>query len=298
MKSKSDLQKKAKALLDKSPQEAMEVCEEMWTAFPEESPDCFNAYDALLTLKATKNNSNVNFDFVFHVADKFKENDQVTDSFGWFIFNNYLKGARSGDYIKNESTILKSLEIIKQVDISSKEGLICQFSIGCIGLAKDHSKNLFNANRIEELLNLLKPEFLSKKSSEYINSKGKKVQLASDFETYYSLKTKSLQKIESFEECIDLCKEALNNLKEFHYNNDLWFRFRIAVCHEKLGDFERSERLFYELISTKEGSDKWFIYKDLAEMYFDQEDYEKAWRFAADAGFYGFDLDKMNGLFL
>lgn len=46
-------------------------------------------------------------------------------------------------------------------------------------------------------------------------------------------------------------------------------------------------RLSKGLLESKAGSDKWFLYRDIAEVYFDQEDYPKAWKYAVDAAFYG-----------
>lgn len=298
MKTKRELQINAKQLIeDCLPEQAMDICKQLWSDFPEKTQDEFNLYDAQLTLKATRDNDKIDFNFIYQVVKRFQENDKVKTDFGWFVFNNYLKGVTTENFIHNETVILKTFDIIEQQDLSNF-GNICPFTIACIGLAKAHSKNLFNANRIESLLKLLKVEFLSKKSSSYRNSDSKEVHQPSDFETYYALRTKALLKNESYSECIDLCQIALREISDFHYNNDLWFKMRIAICQENLGEYEKSERLFQELLSTRAGSDKWFLYRDIAELYFEQKKYDNAWRFAVDAAFYGNEPHYMINLYV
>src|SRR5690606_31556691 len=80
--------------------------------------------------------------------------------------------------------------------------------------------------------------------------------------------------------------------------NDLWFNMRIAIAEEKLGNFEKSEMLFKELLSSRAGSDKWFLYRDISEIYFEQKEYEKAWKYAIDAAYYGNEPHFLIGLYL
>ncbi|TQO36592.1 S1 RNA binding family protein [Arenibacter algicola] len=295
---KRELQIEAKRLIDISTEDAMNICKKMWVDFPQNSQDQFNLYDAQLTLKATQNNKNVDFNFVCEVVKCFNENEKIKTDFGWFIFNNYLKAASTADFIQNENVIIKLFDFVLQQNLSSNDSNICPYTIGCIGLAKAHSKNLFNANRIENLLSLLNVDFLSRKSSAYTNSEGKEVKQPSDYETYYALRTKALLKLESFTLCINHSEVALKSISEFHYNNDLWFKMRIAICREHLGEFEISERLFQELLSTRAGSDKWFLYRDIAELYFEQENFVNAWKYAVDAAFYGNEPHYMINLYV
>lgn len=296
---KRELQIEAKRLLDNtSPIEAMNICKKIWVEFPQDSQDKFNLYDAQLALKATQNNNKVDFNFICEIVNLFKDSDKIKTDFSWFIFNNYLKGASTEDLLHNENVIIKMFDIIMQKDLSNGKRNICSFTIGCIELAKAHSKNLFNANKIESLLGVLNSDFLSRESSAYINAQGKEVKQPSDFETYYALRTKALLKLESFTSCINLSEIALKSISDFHYNNDLWFKMRIAISQEHLGEFEKSERLFHELLSTRAGSDKWFLYRDIAELYFEQEKFGSAWKFAVDSAFYGNEPHFMINLYV
>src|SRR5690606_19782904 len=106
-------------------------------------------------------------------------------------------------------------------------------------------------------------------------------------EKFFSLKTKALIKLEMYEECKELAELALQKLNKFHTDNDLWFKMRIALSEEGLGNHEASEHQLSELLSSRAGSNKWFLYRDLAEVCFEKGENEKAWKYAVDATFHG-----------
>jgi hypothetical protein len=54
----------------------------------------------------------------------------------------------------------------------------------------------------------------------------------------------------------------------------------------------------HEILSTKAGSDKWFLYRDIAELYYEQSDYEKSWIYAVNAAYYGNEPQFMVNLYL
>ena len=295
METKRELQIKANLLIDSSPKESIAIGEKIWNDF--EGTDEFNLYDALQVLKATKNDSEVDFDFIFAVAKKFSDKEEVINRFKWFAFQKYLKNKKNIALLPNEVNINKMLLLTSQSNLREDDTYPCPYTIATIELAKGHSKNLFNGKKVNEYLDKLNPILLSKKNNNYVKD-GEEVKVASDLESYYALKTKALLKIEQFADCKSLCELALNDLEEFHYNNDLWFQMRIALCYEKLGELEKSEELFQKLLSTKAGNDKWFLYYDIADLYYHQNNLEKALKHSINATFYGTDLDKMNGLLL
>ena len=295
---KRELQIEAKNLLKTSPKEAIVICKKLWYDFPQDSPDKFNLYDALLTLKATKNNYETDFNFVYEVAKMFPENEQIKNAFSWFVFFKYIKGSNSADIIQYENVISKLIELVLQKNLSVDDKYPCPVTICILSLTKAYARGLFNAHKVNEWLERLKPEFLSRKVNIIRTDDKGDVEDSSDLEKYYAWKTKALIKLERYEDCKELCIKALDDLKEFHYNNLLWLRMRIAICEEHLGNTENSEQLFHQLIATKAGSDKWFIYKEIAVLYFEQGDYENAWKYSVDAAFYGNDPEYMIGLYL
>ena len=295
METKRELQIKATELIESSPKESIAIGKRIWDEF--EGIDVFNLYDALQVLKAARNDCSVDFDFIFEVAKKYSEKEEVINKFKWYVFDKYLKAKKNIALLPNEININKSLSLISQSNLREDNTYPCPFTIGAIELAKGHSKNLFNGRKVNEYLDKLNPLFLSKKNNNYVKD-GEEVKVASDLESYYALKTKALLKIDLIEECKSLCELALNDLDEFHYNNDLWFQMRIALCYEKLGELDKSEELFQKLVSTKAGNDKWFLYYDISDLYYHQNNFEKALKYSVNATFYGTDLDKMNGLLL
>lgn len=295
METKRELQIKAKELIVSSPSESIAIGKRIWNEFKD--ADEFNLYDALQVLNAARKDCNIDFEFIFEVAKKYSEKEEIINKFKWYVFDKYLKAKKNIALLPNEANIYKMLLLTSQSNLREENSYPCPYTIGVIELAKGHSKNLFNARKVIEYLDKLDPLFLSKKNKNYVKD-GEEVKVASDLESYYALKTKAFLKTEQFEECKMLCELALNDLDEFHYNNDLWFQMRIALCYEKLGDLEKSEELFQKLVSTKAGSDKWFLYYDISDLYFQQNNLEKALKYSVNATFYGTDLDKMNGLLL
>lgn len=135
----------------------------------------------------------------------------------------------------------------------------------------DEFCNHFSPNRLDTECRTIKVE-----------RKGvlKDMELASDKENWYAYKTKALQKLGRWQECFDLSKNALDNIKTFHYSNDIWFSRRIALAKKNLGS---PEETIIELESILRKKKEWFIQKELAEMYFEQDNVEVAYKYALQA---------------
>jgi hypothetical protein len=89
---KRELQIQADKLIkDNSQKGAMVICKKLWHEFPQNEPNSFNLYDAILTLKATKDNYDVDFHFIYEVSKMYSESSQIQNSFSWFVFNKYVK---------------------------------------------------------------------------------------------------------------------------------------------------------------------------------------------------------------
>jgi tetratricopeptide (TPR) repeat protein len=115
-----------------------------------------------------------------------------------------------------------------------------------------------------------------------IDRKGieKDMELASDRENWYAYKTKALLKLGEWQSCFDLSKEALDNIEKFHYSNDVWFARRVALAKKNLGDSTETIKEFEAILRKKK---EWFIQKELAELYFEENDNEKALKYAMEA---------------
>lgn len=294
MEDKRSLDSRAKALIDSQPQEAIEIYRQIWDTYPEH----FNAYDGMFALKAARKISNVNIEFPSLIADKFPDSDMVNGIFGWLIFDSLIKGKSEAEILANENLIVENLSRVNQKNLREDNSYPCPFSIVVFKLADAYSHNMFNALKVNQILDEINVEYLSNVPNTITTEQYGEKEQASDLEKYFALKTKALLKLNQFEECISFSKQALKELVKFHYDNDLWFKMRIAICEEKLGNYEASESLFKKLLSSKAGSSKWFLYRDIAELYFEQEDFDKAWKYAVDAAFYGNEPKFLIGLYL
>jgi len=123
------------------------------------------------------------------------------------------------------------------------------------------------------------------------------VEMASDYESYLSTKAKYLERTESFDECIVVCDKALAEIKTMHYDNNIWFTRLKALSLISSGKSDEGEQLLESLLKDKKGQ-KWFIKKELAEVFNDHSDFEKALTFAIDAAMTGEDYPLKTDLFL
>lgn len=292
---KRDLEQQARMLKDSNPLEAVKIYHEIWKDYNDE----FNGWDALFTIQTLRKIecTSTDIDWAFELGEKFQE-EKVTNVLGWLVFNNLVKHANKQELINNESKIIKMAQIIPQKNLKEDESYPCPVTISILKLTDVYSENLFNATKINEVLALLNPDFLNLKPRTIETEQRGDIELASDYEKYYALKTKSYYKLGEYDLCIESCNEALNTITEFHYNNDLWFKMRIALSEDKLGNHEKGEDLLQEILKSKAGSDKWFLYRDISEIYFEQKEYNKAWKLAVEATYYGNEPHFLIGLFL
>jgi len=126
------------------------------------------------------------------------------------------------------------------------------------------------------------------------SSDGKKVELASEKEKYFALKSKSLLKLQRYEECIKTCETGLAAFTRFHYNNNIWFRWRIVVSEIGLQAWTKAERVLLEILQKK---DDWFFKDAMGEIKMGQGKKKEAMRWLAEAALGFGETDKKIGLF-
>ncbi|MGL5895105.1 MAG: DUF7017 domain-containing protein [Bacteroidales bacterium] len=132
-------------------------------------------------------------------------------------------------------------------------------------------------------------------SSPIFSKKGSEVEEhASDLERYYMVKTKLLYEQQEYDSCIAFCAEAIENIDQFHYGNEVWFNRAIAISYLKKGDTEKAKEVIDEIISTKRD---WYVQKECADIYHKIGDNKSALNFALEAALAPGDADKKVGLF-
>ena len=293
METKRDFEAKAKALISTNPDEAVKLYHELLESYP----DQYNSWDAFYAVKAMRAANSTNLTWANELAEKFK-GDRVGNLYGWFIFDSCVKGKNRTEILSNEKFIEGLIDLAPQKSLKEDDAFPCPTTISILKLCDAHAENLFNAKKINDLLSGLDYNILSNKSKTIETQERGEVELSSDLEKYFALKTKALLKLTEFDSCIEYCNKGLELLEKFHYNNDLWFKMRIALSEDGLGNHEKSEELFKELLESKAGSDKWFLYRDISEVYFEQYNFVKAWKYAVDAAFYGNEPHFLIGLYL
>lgn len=293
METKRDIEAQAKSLISSNPDEAVKLYKELQEAFADE----FNSWDAFYAMKALRASRNPNKNWAKELAVNFKD-EKVGNLYGWLVFDQCVKGKQKSEVLQNEQLILSLPELSPQKNLREDSTYPCPTTISIFKLADAHAENLFNARKINDLLDAIDYNLLSVDVRTLDTEQRGEIELASDLEKYFALRTKALIKLKEFQACKELCEIALESLEKFHYNNDLWFKMRIAIANENLGNFEESEALFKNLLSSKAGSDKWFLYRDIAEVYFDHKDYTKAWKYSVDAAYYGNEPHFLIGLYL
>jgi len=110
--------------------------------------------------------------------------------------------------------------------------------------------------------------------------KNKPMELASDKENWYAFKTKSLFETRQYQECFEISKQALEEFDKFHYSNEIWFARRIALSKKHLGN---SSDALNELLLVLRKKKEWFIQSEIAEIYRDNGDFDKAFQYSIDA---------------
>lgn len=115
------------------------------------------------------------------------------------------------------------------------------------------------AAEISRYLEKLDPDLLS--AEEIIRRRnGQVVQIASEKERWYSLRSRFLVKEEQYETCISLCQEAMRVFPQLHHDNEIWFSYRSALCRLRIGQVDDAVREFRQLLQYKE---HWIIYRGL-----------------------------------
>lgn len=227
-----------------------------------------NAYGWLLWSKYKSENSNIN--------DSENENDYFEDDEETINNSNF-------HYNKNELILRIEVLIPILLSINNDYSKTLTSNLFSIVLKSEKKKPAPNWKLINDFCNHFNPENLSTVCSTIqVERKRqlKDMELASDMENWFAYKTKSLLKIGEWQECFDTSKKALESIENFHYSNEVWFARRIALAKKNLGNIEEAIEELQTILRKKK---EWFIQKELAELYFEKEDFEKAFKYSIDA---------------
>ncbi|AMK15244.1 tetratricopeptide repeat protein [Methanobrevibacter olleyae] len=97
---------------------------------------------------------------------------------------------------------------------------------------------------------------------------------------YYSNTTRALLNEKHYKKCIDLSKEALEEIDYIMNEDEAWFKVRIAKASMNISNFDEAIKYFKETIKAKEN---WSNKYAFADCYYVLGDYDNALKQALDA---------------
>ena len=153
-------------------------------------------------------------------------------------------------------------------------------------------KNNTNWQFVDSFLDIATPEnFSTECKTITVTEQGrdKDIEQASDREKWYSEKTKALQNLEKYEQCLRMSETALKSIQKYHYDNDLFFKRRIALCKGYLGQKDLAVEDLKNILSRRK---EWYIQWEIATFYFELKKYDDALKYAVDAILNFGDLEK------
>lgn len=236
-----------------------------------------------------------------------KENREIIlTSYGWLLFSKYKAENNTSnnsldeeehsfdedeDDFQEQNFHYDKNELIERIEalIPILLGLNSDFSktlvsnLFSIVLKSEKKKPAPNWKLVNDFCSQIDPTLLSTDCSTIqVELKGRTqdMELASDFENWYAYKTKALMQLGEWQECFDTSKEALEKIENFHYSNDVWFSRRVALSKKNLGNTEDTIEELETILKRKR---EWFIQKELAELYFEKDALDTAFKMAIDA---------------
>ncbi|MCI1779682.1 MAG: hypothetical protein LKI53_06980 [Bacteroidales bacterium] len=288
--------------------EALSYFKENKTSFSKEqlSNNEYIVSDLISCLRYT-NQFDAGFQFlnIYDIKIDDSQKERILTAYGWLLWSKYKAENENASNFDDETQFFDEdeedfqqqnfhydkSELIERIEtlIPILLGLNSDFSktlvsnLFSIVLKSEKNKPAPNWKLVNDFCNQFVPIQLSTDCSTIqVERKGRTqdMELASDFENWYAYKTKALMKLGEWQECFDTSKEALEKIDNFHYSNDIWFSRRVALSKKNLGNAEDTIEELKTILRKKR---EWFIQKELAELYFEKDDLDAAFKMAIDA---------------
>ena len=190
--------------------------------------------------------------------------------------------------IADEDRFLRAAEAITK--LAKQDDRYSAYNVTVFAVLNHLAKKMtYPTDKILDWTSKLNPQTLDDKVFAFTDKDGKEREVASKKEQYYMMRSRALLEKGAFDECIRICEEGLATFESLHYDNEVWFRWRIALSYEGLGEYEKSLNLQLELLKAKK---EWFIQKEIAEQYYRLGDYEKSLQYALDSALNAGDTNK------
>jgi tetratricopeptide (TPR) repeat protein len=189
--------------------------------------------------------------------------DHLTSLCGWCLYDVEIRRT-DAEIQQNEGRFLQAAEEILQLGKPGKFSAHARTLMRVIDYYRQ--KLTTPASKILEWCDRIQPEQLSNEPGHGPDGKGRTVEYASDREKWYSCRCKALFDLGRYEECIELAGQALAAFPKLHHDNDVWFKWRIALSKAELGDREIAISELEALLSRKRD---WFVHHKIAQYLLD-----------------------------
>lgn len=267
------------------------------------------ANDYLISAMLTALRQTGNFDNAFKFLELYKvtinENTKeiILTAYGWLLYSKFKaenqlnenhqieseifddEETETASHHYNKTEIIQKIEYFLPLILKVKNDFAYSVVSNLFTSVLKAEKKKANANwkLVNDICDLISPEQLHTDCRTIeVERKGQKkpMELASDKENWYAYKSKALMKLGIFQECYEVSKQALDLFEVFHYSNDIWFARRIALSKKNLGN---SADAIAELQQVLRRKKEWFIQKELAVLYQETGENEKAFNYAISA---------------
>ncbi|HZJ77257.1 MAG TPA: hypothetical protein VFD52_00445 [Clostridia bacterium] len=224
-------------------------------------------------------------------------NQYLKDILCWSIYDSYIKNY-SVDNQDGFSDFIERSEFIinKSCQLSLAEASKNPYVLTVMKVVKAYNKRAsVRYKEIIKWLLLLNPDILSEEVFSFVDNSGKDRELASPKEFYYQNLAKAYEKTEQYEECIAICETAFDNMKKFHYRNQVWLKARMLFCKCMIQEDVEQAIEDYRKLADKENL--WFMYHKLSGLCFRYNKIQYALFYACKSLKTKFEHEKMVNLF-
>jgi tetratricopeptide (TPR) repeat protein len=211
-----------------------------------------------------------------HAVDaSFRYNNNL---YAWCIYETEIKGKQPSDVAHDEVKFTSSVHKIAQL---TEQDQFSPYALAVTAFLRYlNSKENIPFHLVIEWTDKLDPTQLNDSCITLEGHDGKSREFASFKENWYAYRTKALEKLGQYEECLSLSREALDVFSEFHYGNDIWFRWRIGKSLYSLGHLTEAIDELGAVLNFKK---EWYVQDLLSQAYFDSGDLDISLKYAAEA---------------
>lgn len=274
-----ELRQKTKSLLrDRNPSiedynEALPLCKELWAHFSD-TQEFWDAHQYANCLKKLGELDEAE-DVCNYIYETYRNQNlplyqkrpfsYILNLYTWVINDKYVKSIRKPDYPYEDIVLDKLILLHELIEFAGQVGQLPSFNYCSLSVIRVLIKISKRYNdKMLSVINLIDPKELSSMPTQYTDQTGKQREMASDKETYFQLKSDLLFREKQYEDCVLCCTTAIDEIENFHYDNDIWLERRIALALDNLGHIDDAIMMLKKLIVI---SDKWFLLYELGKFY-------------------------------